>query len=72
MDPEDMSALILPVADGLKIKDCASALEMVGASGMLCGAAFMVFNARKDPSGSEAPKIIGLAKHLAQSMKRST
>jgi arginase len=72
LGPEDMSALILPVADGLTLTDCESGLEVVGESGMLCGAAFMVFNARKDPMGSEAPKIIRLAKHLAQSMKHST
>jgi arginase len=68
LDPAEMSAQILPVANGITLAECASALEIAGSSGMLCGAAFMVFNARKDPNRSEAPKIIGLAKRLSQSL----
>jgi arginase len=68
LDPNDMSALIYPVPNGLTLKECASTLEVAAHSGMLCGASFMVFNARKDPSRTEAPKIVGLAKHLAQSL----
>ena len=64
LDPSEMSALILPVPNGVTLRECASALEVAGASGMLCGAALMVFNARKDPNGSEARKIIGLSNAL--------
>ena len=68
LSPAEMSALILPVPNGITLTECASALEIAASSGMLCGAAFMVFNARKDPNGSEAQKIIGLSKRLAQSL----
>ena len=65
LDPREMSALILPAEDGLTLKECTSALETAAKSGMMCGAAFMVFNARKDSSGAESRKIIELARHLA-------
>jgi len=65
LDPTDMSALILPVANGLTLSDCASAMEAAAKSRMICGAAFMVFNARRDPNGTEARKIVDLARHLA-------
>jgi arginase len=68
LDPKEMSALILPVANGLTLKECESALQTVTRSGMLCGAAFMVFDARKDPTRSEAPKIVQLIKGLAQTL----
>ena len=68
LDPGEMSALILPVANGLTLKECASALETAAKSRMICGAAFMVFNARKDPNRAESQKIIELAKHLAANL----
>ena len=68
LDPAEMNALILPVPNGITIAECASALESAGSSGMLCGASFMVFNARRDPNGSEAHKIIGLATRLTESL----
>ena len=68
LDPEEMSALILPVMNGLTLKECESALNAVAKSGMLCGAAFMVFNARKDPTRTESRKIVELAKHLAANL----
>ena len=71
LDPGEMSALILPVPNGLTLKEMMEALEVVGSSGLLCGAAFMVFNARKDPTRTEAQKIVSLAKHLAQSLRNS-
>jgi arginase len=72
LDPKEMSALILPVADGLTQKECRDAFEVVAKSGILCGAALMVFNARKDPAKSEAPKVISLARHLVQSLKNES
>ena len=71
LDPGEMSALILPVPNGLTLKEIMEALEVVGSSGLLCGAAFMVFNARKDPTRTEAQKIVSLVRHLAQSLKNS-
>jgi len=68
LDPAEMSALILPVQLGITLTECTSALEVAASSGMLCGAAFMVFNARNDPSKTEAKKIVELAKRLSQSL----
>ena len=68
LDPAEMSAQILPVPNGISLVECGSALETAASSGMLCGAAFMVFNARKDPNQSEARKIIGITTRLSQSL----
>jgi hypothetical protein len=37
--------------------ECANALRFVRETGKLCGLAVMVFNAHKDPDGTEAKKL---------------
>jgi arginase len=57
LDPSEIKALHMNVPDGLGMADCASALRFVRETGRLCGLAVMVFNAHKDPSGTEAKKL---------------
>jgi arginase len=57
LDPKEMGAIHLPVPGGLGLTECANALKAVSQSGKLCGLAFMVFNAHKDPDGKEATKL---------------
>ncbi len=57
LDPNEMKAVHMSVPDGLTLAECASALRAVQETGKLCGLAVMVFNARKDPEGTEAKKL---------------
>lgn len=57
LDPNEIGALHMPVPDGLGLTECANALRVVHETGRLCGLAVMVFNARKDPNGTEATKL---------------
>jgi len=57
LDPSEIKAIHMSVPDGLKLAECRSALHVVRKTGRLCGLAVMVFNARKDPEGTEAGKL---------------
>ena len=57
LDPGEMKAVHMSVPNGLGLTECASALRAVRDTGKLCGFAVMVFNARKDPDGTEARKL---------------
>jgi len=57
LDPSEMKAIHMNVPDGLKLNECANALHVVRKTERLCGLAVMVFNARKDPDGTEARKL---------------
>jgi len=57
LEPNEMKAVHMSVPEGLRLAECASALRVVRATGKLCGLAVMVFNARKDPNGTEAKKL---------------
>jgi len=57
LEPSEMKAIHMTAPDGLTLAECASALRAVRGSGKLCGLAVMVFNARKDPDGTEAQKL---------------
>lgn len=57
LDPSEIGAIHMNVPDGLKLAECTSALRVVRETGRLCGLAVMVFNARKDPNGTEAQKL---------------
>jgi len=57
LEPSEMKAIHMTAPDGLTLAECASALRAVRETGKLCGLAVMVFNARKDPDGTEAQKL---------------
>jgi len=57
LDPSEIKAIHMNVPDGLKLAECTSALQVLRKTGRLCGLAVMVFNARKDPDGTEARKL---------------
>lgn len=57
LDPSEIEAIHMNVPDGLKLAECTSALQVLRKTGRLCGLAVMVFNARKDPDGTEARKL---------------
>lgn len=57
LDPSEMKAIHMNVPDGLGMAECAKALRFVRETGRLCGLAVMVFNAHKDPNGTEAKKL---------------
>jgi arginase len=57
LDPSEIGALQMPVPGGLELAECASSLRVVRQTGKLCGLAVMVFNAHKDPHGTEAAKL---------------
>lgn len=57
LDPSEIRALQMPVPGGLGLAECASSLRVVRQTGKLCGLAVMVFNAHKDPHGTEAAKL---------------
>ena len=57
LDPSEIKAIHMNVPDGLKLAECTSALQVLRKTGILCGLAVMVFNARKDRDGTEARKL---------------
>lgn len=57
LDPSEIKALHMNVPNGLRMTECANALRFVRETGKLCGLAVMVFNAHKDPDGTEAKKL---------------
>jgi arginase len=57
LEPNEMKAIHMTAPDGLGLTECASALRVVRRTGKLCGLAVMVFNARKDPNGTEAQRL---------------
>lgn len=57
LDPSEIKALHMNVPDGLRMAECANALRFVRETGKLCGLAVMVFNAHKDPDGTEGKKL---------------
>jgi len=69
LDPYVMSALILPVPNGLTFEECSSAFKAAAQSGLICGAAVMVFNARRDPMGTEAKKVVELIGSLCGALR---
>jgi len=60
LDESVVSALGLPVPDGLSASEFKNTLRVLFASRKLCGVALMVFDAAKDPDGKEARKIVKL------------
>lgn len=57
LDPNEIGALHMPVPGGLGLTECTDVLRVVHHTGRLCGLAVMVFNAHKDPNGTEAAKL---------------
>jgi arginase len=57
LEPSEMKAIHMSAPDGLTLAECACVLRAVRETGRLCGLAVMVFNARKDPDGTEAQKL---------------
>jgi len=57
LDPSEIEAIHLNVPDGLTLAECTNALRIVRETERLCGLAVMVFNAHKDPEGTEAKKL---------------
>jgi arginase len=57
LEPSEMKAVHMGVPGGLTMTECANALQVVRETGKVCGFAVMVFNARKDPNGTEAQKL---------------
>ena len=57
LEPSEMKAIHMTAPEGLTLAECANALRAVRETGKLCGLAVMVFNARKDPDGTEAQKL---------------
>ena len=60
LDESEFTAQGLPVPDGLSKEEFQSTLKVLAKSGKLCGLALMVFDAAKDPDGSQARKIVNL------------
>jgi arginase len=57
LEPSEIRAIHMKVPNGLTTAECAGALRVVRRTGMLCGFAVTVFNAREDPDGTEALKL---------------
>ncbi len=60
LDEKEMSAQCLPVGDGFSMDEFRATVRGIAGSGKLRGMGVMVFNAAKDPKGSEAKKVAGL------------
>lgn len=60
LDESVVSALGLPVPDGLSESEFKDTLRVLFGSGKLCGVALMVFDAAKDPNAKEARKVVKL------------
>ncbi|MHC4561728.1 MAG: arginase family protein [Planctomycetota bacterium] len=58
LDESQMSAHVLPVPGGLTREEFVTSAGELIASGLVCGLAVMVFDTRKDPTGSEANKVV--------------
>jgi len=58
LDTSQMSAHVLPVPDGLTREEFITSVRELVSSGLLCGLAVMVFDTDKDPTGSEAKKVV--------------
>ncbi|HDZ20406.1 hypothetical protein LCGC14_0161660 [marine sediment metagenome] len=60
LDASEMSAHVQPVPDGLTSDEFVTSVRELIASGLLAGLAVMVFDTAKDPTGSEAKKVVKL------------
>ena len=60
LDESEMAAHVLPVPNGLTSDEFVRSVSGLVSSGLLCGLAVMVFNAAKDPIGSEAKRVVKL------------
>jgi len=60
LDESEMGAHVLPVANGLTRDEFLTSVRGLVGSGLLCGLAVMVFNNAKDPTGSEAKRVVRL------------
>ena len=60
LDKSEMAAHVLPVPNGLTSDEFVRSVSGLVSSGLLCGLAVMVFNAEKDPTGSEAKRVVKL------------
>jgi len=60
LDGSQMSAHVLPVPDGLTRDEFITSVRELIASGLVCGLSVMVFDTDKDPTGSEAKKVVDM------------
>ena len=60
LDENEMAAQVLPVPNGLTSDEFVRSVSGLVSSGLLCGLAVMVFHAEKDPTGSEAERVVKL------------
>ena len=58
LDESQMSAHVLPVPEGLTREEFVTSVRGLVASGLLCGLSVMVFDTRKDPTGSQAKTVV--------------
>lgn len=58
LDESQMSAHVLPVPEGLTREEFVLSVRELIASGLVAGLAVMVFDTAKDPTGSEAKKVV--------------
>jgi arginase family enzyme len=70
LDKSVFSAQDFSVPDGLSKKEFQRTLKVWVKSGKLCGVAIMVFDAGRDPDGSQARRIVELiAGSFAEALK---
>jgi arginase len=64
MDESVIAAHCLPVPNGLSREEFVTTIRGFVASGVLCGLGVMVFNAEKDPDGTDARKVVEIVRDI--------